>query len=163
MAAITAKSLREKTTGELQDQLVLEKKKLFDGIVKGASGEAIKAHEKREGRRLVARIHGILSERSKRAQLDAQIKDLTPKAAKAEPKFVKLIKGVDDHAEDFRAEMKKAAGDRNVRAHLKRLRTRHHCPIALSKNDGANRAALRLAEAKRVRHGLEREDMGSGK
>ena len=64
MAAILAKTLREKTNQELKDQLVLEKKKLFDGIVKSSSGEAIKAHDKREGKRLIARIQTLLSERA---------------------------------------------------------------------------------------------------
>src|SRR6185295_1965258 len=104
MAAILAKNLREKTSQELQDQLILEKKKLFDGIVKGASGEAIKAHEKRAGRRLIARIQSILSERNKRAQLDAQIKALTPKAAKADPPFVRVLKNVDERATAYKTE-----------------------------------------------------------
>jgi len=163
MPAITAKSLREKTTGELQDQLLLEKKKLFDGIVKGASGEAIKAHEKRLGRRLVARIQSVLSERAKRVELDAAIKALTPKAEKADAKFAKLIKGVDERAAAIKAELGKPVGQRKVKPQLTRIRTRQFCAEALSENGGANRYAVRLAEAKRVRHGLEREDMGSGK
>ncbi len=74
MAAITAKTLREKSSGELQDQLILEKKKLFDGVVKSSSGESIKAHEKREGKRLIARIQTILSERvrKRKEELDGQ-------------------------------------------------------------------------------------------
>ncbi|HLX60495.1 MAG TPA: 50S ribosomal protein L29 [Planctomycetota bacterium] len=163
MPAITAKSLREKTTGELQDQLLLEKKKLFDGIVKGASGEAIKAHEKRIGRRLVARIQSILSERTKRVELDAAIKALTPKAEKADAKFVKLIKGVDERAAAIKAELAKPVGERKVKPQLKHIRTKQFCPVELSAQGGANRNAVRLAEARRVRHGLDREDMGSGR
>ena len=68
MSLINAKTLREKTSLELHDQMMLEKKRLFDGIVKGASGEAIKAHEKREGRRLIARIQAILRERELRGE-----------------------------------------------------------------------------------------------
>ena len=160
MAAIIAKTLREKTDGELQDQLVLEKKKLFDGIVKSSSGESIKAHDKREGKRLVARIQTILSERAKRQELDARIKDLTPKAAKASPEFLKLTKSVDERAAAIKSELAKEEGKRKVKPMLKSIRTRHFYPEDLNGNGGANRNAVRLAEAKRVRHGLEREDMG---
>jgi ribosomal protein L29 len=163
MATVTAKSLREKTNGELQDQLILEKKKLFDGIVKGASGEAIKAHEKRAGRRLIARIQSILSERNRRVQLDAQIKVLTPKAAKADAQFVRLVKNVDERAAGFTSELAKPAGQRRMRPHLKRVRTKHFIAAELNGNGGANRHAVHLAEARRVRHALEREDMGAGK
>lgn len=160
MGAIIAKTLREKTSGELQDQLILEKKKLFDGIVKSSSGESIKAHDKREGKRLIARIETILTERSKRKELDAEIANLTPKAAKAAPSYVRVIKSVDDRATAIKTELAKDAKARKVKPQLKRIRTRHFCPKELNENAGANRYAVRLAEAKRVRHGLEREDMG---
>lgn len=159
MAAITAKSLREKTSGELQDQLILEKKKLFDGIVKSSSGESIKAHDKREGKRLIARIETILSERIKRKELDAEIANLTPRAEKAGPTFARLTKSVDERAAAIKTELAKEKG-RKVKPQLKRIRTRHFSQEDLNGNKGANRFAVRLAEAKRVRHGLEREDMG---
>ncbi len=160
MAAITAKTLREKSNGELQDQLILEKKKLFDGIVKSSSGESIKAHDKREGKRLIARIETILSERVKRKELDAAIADLTPKAAKAAPTFVRVVKSVDDRAVAIKTELAKDAKARKVKPQLRRIRTRHFAQTDLNGNGGANRYAVRLAEAKRVRHGLDREDMG---
>lgn len=165
MAAITAKSLREKTSQELKDQLILEKKKLFDGIVKSSSGESIKAHEKREGRRLLARIETILSERIKRAELDAEIAKLTPKAEKAAPSYARLIKSVDERAKAIKTELAKPEGEkgRKVKPSLKRIRTRQYSQEELNEKQGANRSAVRLAEAKRVRHGLEREDMGHGK
>ena len=160
MGAIIAKTLREKTSGELQDQLILEKKKLFVGIVKSSSGESIKAHDKREGKRLIARIETILTERSKRKELDAEIADLTPKAAKAAPSYVRVIKSVDDRAAAIKTELAKDVKGRKVKPQLKRIRTRHFCPVEIKENGGANRYAVRLAEAKRKRHGLEREDMG---
>jgi ribosomal protein L29 len=160
MGAIIAKTLREKTSGELQDQLILEKKKLFDGIVKSSSGESIKAHDKREGKRLIARIETILTERSKRKELDATIADLTPKAAKAHANYVRVIKSVDERAAAIKTELAKDVKGRKVKPQLKRIRTRHFCPTELGENGGANRFAVRLAEAKRVRHGLDREDMG---
>ena len=49
MSVINAKSLREKTSQELNDQLLLTKKNMFDGVVKSSSGESIKPHEKSEG------------------------------------------------------------------------------------------------------------------
>src|ERR1035438_2912695 len=98
MAAIIAQTLREKTDQELKDQLILEKKRVFDGIVKGASGEAIKAHEKRGGRKLIARIQTLLSERAKRRELDAAIAQLTPKAKDAALSYQKLVQSVDERA-----------------------------------------------------------------
>lgn len=163
MAVIQAKTLREKTNQELADQLILEKKKLFDGIVKSASGESIKAHDKREGKRLVARIQTIISERNKRKELDAEIKDLTPKAEKAAPSYLRVIKGVDARAAEIKSEMAKPADKRKVKPQLKRIRTRHFCPDEMKDKGGANRYAVRLAEAKRKRAGLDREDMGAGK
>ena len=83
MSVINAKSLREKTSQELQDQMMLEKKRLFDGIVKGASGESIKAHEKREGRRLIARIQSCSVNERAAPNSTRRSRDLTPKAEKA--------------------------------------------------------------------------------
>jgi ribosomal protein L29 len=163
MAAINAQTLREKTDQELKDQLILEKKRVFDGIVKGASGEAIKAHEKRGGRRLIARIQTLLSERAKRRELDAAIAQLTPKAKDAALKYQKLMQSVDERAAAIKSELAKPADARLVKPQLKRIRTRHFCPTELGEKGGANRNAVRLAEAKRVRAGLDREDMGQGK
>jgi len=163
MAAIIAKTLREKTSQELQDQLILEKKKLFDGIVKSSSGESIKAHEKREGKRLIGRINTILSERAKRAQLDKEIAALTPRAEKAEPAFKRLLKSVEDRAAAIKTELAKDEKSRKVKPQLKRIRTRQYSQEELNGQKGANRSAVRLAEAKRKLHGLQREDMGAGK
>jgi ribosomal protein L29 len=163
MATIKAHTLRDKTDQELRDQLILEKKRVFDGIVKGASGEAIKAHEKRGGRRLIARIQTLLSERAKRRELDQAIAELTPKAKEATLKYQKLVQSVDVRAAAIKSELAKPAGSRLVKPQLKRIRTRHFCPVELGEKSGANRNAVRLAEAKRVRAGLDREDMGQGK
>jgi len=160
MPVITAKTLREKTSQELKDQLLLEKKRLFDGVVKSASGEAIKAHEKREGRRLVARIQALLRERELRHELDARIAALAPKAEKAAPKYARLVKNVDERAAAIKAELAKEAGKRKVKPMLKRVRTKHVACGSLSASD---RAAIQLAEAKRVRAALDREDVGQGK
>ena len=155
MATILAKTLREKTSQELGDQMALEKKRLFDGIVKGASGEAIKAHEKRQGKRLIARIQGILRERDLRAELDKKITELTPKAEKASKDLKKRVKDVETRAAEIAEALKKPAGERKVKPQLKRLRFRQDEGFTV-----ADRAADRLAEAKRVRAGLERTDIG---
>ena len=89
MATTSMVTLREKTSHELVDQLMVEKKRLFDGIVKGASGETIKPHEKRDGRRLIARIECLLRERTLRKELDAEIAKLTPKSQGATPRFAR--------------------------------------------------------------------------
>jgi ribosomal protein L29 len=157
MAVIDAKALREKTSQELQDQLMLEKKRLFDGVVKSASGESIKPHEKREGRRLIARIRGILRERELRSKLDKQIAELTPKAAKASPKFARLIKDVDARNAEIKAELEKPAGKRKDKPALKRVRARH---IGADDITPADRNAVYLAEARRLRGALDRADVG---
>src|SRR5258708_17501161 len=92
MATILAKSLREKTDQELQDQLLLEKKRIFDAVVKSSSGESIKPHEKRDGRRLIARIQSILRERALRKDLDQRITQLSADAKNAAPVFVRIVK-----------------------------------------------------------------------
>lgn len=158
MAVINAKTLREKTNQELQDQMMLEKKRLFDGVVKGASGEAIKAHEKREGKRLIARIQSILRERTLRSELDKKITALTPKAQGAAPKYQKLIKNVDTRAGEIKTALEKPVGSRKVKPMLKRAKVRLH-----SDATPADRNAIRLAEAKRRRASLERQDMGQAK
>lgn len=155
MATVLAKTLREKTSQELADQMALEKKRLFDGIVKGASGEAIKPHEKRQGKRLIARIQSILRERELRSQLDKKITDLTPKAEKASKELKKRIKDVEERTSAIAEALKKPVGERKVKPHIKRLRIRSGEGFTV-----ADRAADRLAEAKRVRAGLERADIG---
>ena len=156
MSVIDAKALREKTSQELHDQMMLEKRRLFDGIVKGASGEAIKAHEKREGRRLIARIQSILRERDLRTELDKKIGDLTPKAKGAAPQFAKMIKAVDERAAAIQAELSKPAGQRKDKPMPRRMRVRFRAGEATP----ADRAALRLAEARRRRASIQREDIG---
>src|SRR5262245_47231411 len=101
MSVINAKSLREKTSQERQDKLALTKKQMFDGMVKSSSGESIKPHEKREGRRLIARIRSILRERQLRASLDKQITELTPKTKGASQGVASLVKRIDDRAAEI--------------------------------------------------------------
>lgn len=141
MPMIIGKDLREKTDQELLDQLAMEKKKIFDATVRGASGEAIKAHEKKLGRRLVARIRTILRERGLRAELDRSIAELKPKAESAQPKARKLASS-------------------EPRVQLPRVRLKN---LRLEKTSAADRAAVRLAEARRVRKVLERVDPGQSK
>jgi ribosomal protein L29 len=154
MAVITGKTLREKSSQELQDQLMLEKKRLFDGVVKSASGESIKAHEKRGGKRLIARIRSILRERELRVELDKKIADLTPKAEKAAPIYQKLVKAVDERAAAIKKELAKDKG-RKVKPMLKRTRCKGE------ETTVADRAAIRLAEAKRLKASIDREDVGA--
>jgi len=153
MAVITGKTLRDKTSQELQDQLMLEKKRLFDGVVKSASGESIKAHEKRGGKRLIARIRSILRERELRAELDKKIAELTPKAEKAAPIYKKLVQAVDERAASIKKELAKDKG-RKVKPMLKRVRFKG------AETTVADRAAIRLAEAKRLKASIDREDAG---
>ncbi len=158
MAVINAKTLREKTNQELQDQMMLEKKRLFDGVVKGASGEAIKAHEKRAGKRLIARIQSILRERSLRTILDAKVAALTPKAEGAKPEFAKLVKLVDTRAAEIKAQLEKPVGSRKVKPMLKRAKIRIR-----GEATAPDRNAIRLAEAKRRRACLDRQDVGQSR
>jgi ribosomal protein L29 len=160
MPVITAKSLREKTSQELVDQLNLEKKRLFDGVVKGASGEAIKPHEKRQGRRLIARIQALLRERELRADLDKKISELTPKAKDAAPRFAKVLKDIDARLVVIKSESQKADGKRKDKPLPARIRLRH---VDAEATTPADRAAVNLAEAKRRRQSLERVDVGQAK
>lgn len=140
MAKTSAKDLREKTDQELLDQLAVEKKRIFDATVRGASGEAIKPHEKREGRRLMARIQTVLRERSLRKSLQARVALLEPKAKDCSPVVARLAG--------------RASDPRKPR--LPRARR----PRAMKATD---RAALQLAEARRVSQGLQRTDPGETK
>jgi ribosomal protein L29 len=163
MAVTTAKSLREKTTQELQDHLLLEKKRLFDGVVKNASGEAIKPHEKREGRRLIARIQCVLRERQLRVGLDKQIADLAPKAKDAAPRCAKVIKTVEQRAAEIRAALEKPPAEdrsRQVKPMIQRVRYKDIRLSAGQPLSASDRAAIQLAEAKRRRASLERTDIG---
>jgi ribosomal protein L29 len=157
MSAIEAKGLREKTSQELQDQMVLEKKRLFDGIVKSSTGEAIKPHEKREGRRLIARIRSILRERELRRGLDRRIAKLAPQAQGAAGGAARWLKKVEGRAAAIKAELLKKEG-RKPKPMFGRVRTRD---AALESE--ADRAALKLAEAKRLRAALDHEDVGETK
>lgn len=136
MSKVSALSLREKTDQELLDQVAHEKKRLFDSAVRGASGEAIKSHEKREGKRLIARIQTVLRERGLRQGLELRIAELTPAANGAGPRAAKLA------ASEPRPQF---------------ARVKLWDPAGLSP---ADRAAVRLAEARRLRAGLVREDAG---
>lgn len=158
MSVITAKSLREKTSQELQDQLLLTKKQLFDGVVKSSSGESIKPHEKREGKRLIARIQAILRERVLRGQLDKEIAALVPQAKDASPAVARLVKRVDERAAEIKAELAKDEAKRKVKPIFPRVRPKH---VAIS--SVADRAAVYLAEVKRRRLSIERDDVGQGK
>ena len=157
MGTITAKSLREKTSQELVDQMKLEKKRLFDGVVKSSTGEAIKPHEKREGRHLIARIRAILRERELRKELEGRIATLTPQAQGASPAAARWLKKVETRTAEIRAELAKPEG-RKVKPMLKRIRTRD-----AEVSNAKDRAVVRLAEAKRLRASLERVDVGETK
>ncbi|HYF48146.1 MAG TPA: 50S ribosomal protein L29 [Planctomycetota bacterium] len=160
MPVITAKSLREKTSQELQDQMAMEKKRLFDGVVKGASGEAIKPHEKRQGRRLIARIQAILRERELRAKWDKQISELSPKVKDAAPRFARVLKDVDARIAEAKKELEKPQGQRRDKPLHARVRIKH---VNAKVSSPADRAAVNLAEAKRRRAALERLDVGQAK
>jgi len=136
VSIIKAQSLREKTDQELLDQMMLEKKRIFDATMKSATGEAIKPHQKREGKRLIARIRTILREREVRRDLDKRIGELTPKAQGASPRFAKLAQ-------------------REARPQLARVRVRGAGALPV-----ADRACVALAEARRVRAAVNREDVG---
>jgi len=156
MATTAAKSLREKTSQELLDQLMLEKKRLFDGIVKSSTGEAIKPHEKRAGRRMIARIRSIVRERELRRELDKRVAGLEPQAKGASPAAARWIKRVEQRADQIRAELAKTT--EQGRAPKPMLKPVRACPGEV--RGVADRAALRLAEAKRLRAAVERVDVG---
>ncbi|MCY3023779.1 MAG: 50S ribosomal protein L29 [Planctomycetota bacterium] len=156
MSDTPAKSLRDKTSQELQDQLLLEKKRLFDGVVKSSTGEAIKPHEKRLGRRLIARIQSIIREREVRRALDARIVALTPQAKDAGPEAARVVKKVEARVAEVQAALAKPAGERGkVKPMCTRVRMRD-----VKGRSAADRAAVQLAEAKRLRAAVEREDVG---
>jgi ribosomal protein L29 len=157
MAESKAQSLREKTDQELQDQLLLEKKRIFDGIVKSASGEAIKANEKRDGKRLIARIQTILSERRRRAILQKELQKLEPETKDASPEAKALLKKVEGRLATIKSELAKPAGSRREKPF----------PARVKRLDGettlADRRTVKVAEAKRRLAALERVDVGQSK
>jgi len=142
MAQIKAKDLREKTDQELVDQMNLERKRLFDSTVKGAGGEAIKPHEQRNAGRLLARIQTILRERALRADLKKQENGLEAKT-----------KGCSIHASRI---LKRKVNAQRARVKVKDLRRD-------SAASQADRAAIRLAEIRRLQAVLKRDDPGQGK
>jgi ribosomal protein L29 len=158
MGGTPAKALREKTSQELQDQLMLEKKRLFDGIVKASTGEAIKPHDKREGKKVIARIEAILRERELRKALDARIAKLEPLARDAGPEARRLAQKVEKRLEVVKADLARAQGERKGRPMPRRVRGRE-----LDLTKAADRAAVRLAEARRRRLALDRVDVGETK
>lgn len=157
MAGTKAQSLREKTDQELEDQLILEKKRLFDGVVKSASGESIKPHEKRGGRRLVAKIKTILSERRKRAVLTKAAATLEGQTKDAGPVAKAHLKKVEERLGYIKAELSKPADKRKLKpfpARVKRIE---------GDSTLADRRAVKLAETKRLLAALDREDVGQKK
>jgi ribosomal protein L29 len=136
MAKIAAKVLREKTDPELLEHLRMERKRIFDETVRGASGEAIKPHEKRSGRRLMARIQTILRQRALRRELDSRIKMLQDKSQGASPRAARLAQAP-------------------VNAQRPRRKVRPEQAAT-----AADRAAFELAEVKRRRAALEHPDQG---
>ncbi len=159
MAANTAKDLRDKTSQELVEQMRLVKKQLFDGVVKGASGEAIKAHEKRQGKRLIARIQTLLRERTRRDELNAKIAKLEPAAKDVSPKVSRQLKKLEARTAEVLESLAKPAGQRKCKSLPGRVRARHLCGC----ESAADGAAVKLAEARRARAALERPDVGHGR
>jgi len=139
VSIIKAQSLREKTDQELLDQMMIEKKSIFDSIMKSATGESVKAHQKRDGKRLIARISTILRERQVRRELDKRIVELTQKSQGASPNFEKMAQ-------------------RAVRPQIGRVRFRGAGALP-----PADRACVALAEARRVRAAVDRKDVGETK
>lgn len=155
MAENPATELREKTTQELVDLLAMEKKRLFDAMMRGVSGEAVKPHEKRAGRRLIARILTVLRERSLRGELSARVAELEQEARGISPAVAALLP-----AEPRLASEPLSLKKVERRLPAKHKKSRHWKLTALSK---ADMAAVRLAEAKRKRVGLAFADPGHDK
>jgi len=104
--------------------LLLEKKRIFDAVVKGSSGESIKPHERRDGRRLIARIQSILRERSLRKDLDQRITKLTADAKNAGPVFARIVKQMEARTTAIKAELAKPEGERKVKPMPPRMRAK---------------------------------------
>lgn len=138
MAIILAKQLREKTDQELAAQMNLERQRIFQNTMKGSSGESVKPNEKRDGKRLIARIQTILRERARRKELDTQIKKLEGQTKGASPAAEKLLK-------------------KKPNPQHPRVRTRN---LRLEKTGVADHAAVKLAEARRLTAALKRDDPG---
>ncbi|MCZ7647374.1 MAG: 50S ribosomal protein L29 [Planctomycetota bacterium] len=159
MPIVKAVDLREKTDQELLDQFALERKRIFDATVRGASGEAIKPHEKREGRRLLARIKTVLRERGLRVALDKRIAGLQGQTAGAQTEARKLAEA-DPRPRRPRAKGQRLGIETSARGAAGLPKEKR---VELERRVAANRAALNLAEARRLRKGLERADAGQGK
>ena len=157
MSGIPAKTLREKSSVELKDQILLDKKRMFQGVVMSASGESIKAHEKRQGRRTIARMQGIISERLRRQELNAQLAKYTPLVKDASPKLARLLRTVEERIAEIKAEKAKPAGQRRdlPLPTYKRLKS-----LGGVLTTQADRAAFKVAEAKRLLCSIDREDVG---
>jgi ribosomal protein L29 len=138
MAIILAKQLREKTDGELTAQMNLERQRIFQNTMKGSSGESVKPNEKRDGKRLIARIQTILRERARRKELGAQIKKLEGQTKGASPAVEKLLKKTPNPQQP-------------------RVRTRN---LRLKQAVVADHAGVKLAEARRLTAALKRDDPG---
>ena len=138
MAQTLAKQLREKTDQELADQMNLERQRIFQNTMKGSSGESVKPNEKRDGKRLIARIQTILRERARRKELGEQIKKLEDKTKGASPSAEKLLKKTPNPLSP-------------------RVRTKH---LRLKEVGVADHAAVKLAEARRLTASLKRDDPG---
>jgi large subunit ribosomal protein L29 len=160
MALNSAKSLREKTDQELQDQVKLEKKALFQLSVKGVSGEAVKPHEKGGIRRTIARIQTVLNERANRKANEALVAKYAPGVEGAAPVVKRLVKKIEDKAAAVKAELAKPFGERKPKPLPPRTRLKH---LRVENPGPADRAGVRLAEAKRLLTALERLDMGASK
>lgn len=137
--AVRAKDLREKTDQELLDQLRMTRQQLFDATMRGASGEAIKPHEKRQGRRLIATLQTILRERALRRRLEGEIARLQPQAQSAGAWAAKAAAAPPDP--------RRPAARRRGRGDLAK----------------ADKAALELAELRRRLAALARPDPGETK
>lgn len=138
MAIILAKQLREKTDQELAAQMELERQRIFQNTMKGSSGESVKPNEKRDGKRLIARIQTILRERARRRELDVQIKNLEGRSKGVSAAVEKLLK-------------------KTPNPHTPRVRTKN---LRLDEVSVADHAGVKLAEARRLTAALKRDDPG---
>jgi len=161
MATNKAQALREKTDQELLDQMALEKKRLFEGVLKGATGEAIKAHQKRQSKLLIAQIQTILRERSLRQELAKQEQAVAARAEGASAPVKRAIKTLEARIEGVRQELAKPEGQRKGKRMPARIQHRTLKKVALS--SAADRAAVKLAEVRRRKAALERTDVGQSK
>ena len=83
---------------------------------------------------------------------------MAPKAKDASPAVAKLVTRIDERAAEIKAELAKDVKKRRVKPIFARVRPKH-----VTCNSASDRAAVYLAEAKRRRLSLERDDVGQGK